>query len=537
MTEGADAVLGRRAEGRVDEERRVLAARPALFPGAARAALRSAANLLSAGEEKNCGVGSLEFRDGIELRGRRFDGVLVMVVDGFKCLLLQRGRASVVEQNRVERGRVPRRWNTAKDGDVRRARVIRQRDPRRQWDGVADGCVRLDPRRADSVVVERVVNQERSSGSALSMIRWTSSRVRVPVCLAVAGAAGTPIAAERLLLEELLAVELDPSSSWPSPSERDRSLPPLIASSHRDAQRGKLRTVRAMGPPSMRRTLRHVAGGARSLRCSTSGNGLMTSRTRCRLRSIRPERPMPSETDTSAQARRDLPDAAIRAQLERILASEVFSRSQQLRRFLSFIVEQRLAGQGHSLKESVLAHELYGKGTDFDGGADPVVRVDARRLRDKLREYYEGRSDPVVISLPKGSYVPVFEANSAAPTTRLLRLFSQQPQETPSGREPQAREDRRRRSRARRSGRRRRACLARTPQAGGALRPSCSRWPRTQVWKGPPALSPDGNLVAFAWSGECRGWPDGYLCEGRRERSASAIDRNSGFGDQPGLVP
>ena len=125
---------------------------------------------------------------------------------------------------------------------------------------------------------------------------------------------------------------------------------------------------------------------------------------------------MPSETDTSAQERSELPDAVVRAQLERILASEVFSRSQQLRRFLSFIVEQRLAGQGHSLKESVLAHELYGKGTDFDGGADPVVRVDARRLRDKLREYYEGRSDPVVISLPKGSYVPVFEANSVSPT-------------------------------------------------------------------------------------------------------------------------
>ena len=123
---------------------------------------------------------------------------------------------------------------------------------------------------------------------------------------------------------------------------------------------------------------------------------------------------MPSETDASAQARRDLPDAVVRAQLERILASEVFSRSQQLRRFLSFIVEQRLAGQGHSLKESVLAHELYGKGTDFDGGTDPVVRVDARRLRDKLREYDEGRSDPVVISLPKGSYVPVFEANSVS---------------------------------------------------------------------------------------------------------------------------
>ena len=96
---------------------------------------------------------------------------------------------------------------------------------------------------------------------------------------------------------------------------------------------------------------------------------------------------MPSDTETSAQQRRELPESDVRAQLDRILASEVFSRSQHLRRFLSFIVEQRLAGQGSALKESVLAHELYGKGTDFDGGTDPVVRVDARRLRDKLREY------------------------------------------------------------------------------------------------------------------------------------------------------
>jgi hypothetical protein len=115
-----------------------------------------------------------------------------------------------------------------------------------------------------------------------------------------------------------------------------------------------------------------------------------------------------------------LPDSVVRAQLEKILASEVFSRSQQLRRFLSFIVEQRLAGHGQSLKEAVLAHELYGKGTDFDGGADPVVRVDARRLRDKLREYYDGRSEAVVITLPKGSYVPVFTAGSPAPGSEVL---------------------------------------------------------------------------------------------------------------------
>src|SRR5829696_3501004 len=122
---------------------------------------------------------------------------------------------------------------------------------------------------------------------------------------------------------------------------------------------------------------------------------------------------MHSETAVPGQARSDVPDSAVRAQLDRILASPVFSRSQQLRRFLSFIVEQTLTGQAHTLKEAVLAHEVYGKGPDFDGGSDPVVRVDARRLRDKLREFYEGRSDPIVISLPKGSYVPVFEVRSA----------------------------------------------------------------------------------------------------------------------------
>ena len=164
---------------------------------------------------------------------------------------------------------------------------------------------------------------------------------------------------------------------------------------------------------------------------------------------------MPSETDASGQARSDLPDAVIRAQLERILASEVFSRSQQLRRFLSFIVEQSLAGPGHSLKESVLAHELYGKGTDFDGGTDPVVRVDARRLRDKLREYYEGRSDPVVISLPKGSYVPLFEANSASTAQTAHAVVLPGRQEPRSVSESQTRGNGRWRSRARRSSSRR----------------------------------------------------------------------------------
>jgi Tol biopolymer transport system component len=216
--------------------------------------------------------------------------------------------------------------------------------------------------------------------------------------------------------------------------------------------------------------------------------------------SVRTERQMPSGTDTSAGERRKLPDPVVRAQLETILASDVFSRSQHLRRFLSFIVEQRLAGQEHSLKESVLANELYGKGTDFDGGTDPVVRVDARRLRDKLREYYEGRSDPVVISLPKGSYVPVFEANSGSSTYTASTVLAVEPQPTP-----------------------RVPTLRRATVAVGGLAIVAAALAAAFMWRtfrttadapvqllplasypgseGPPALSPDGNLVAFAWSG------------------------------------
>ena len=209
---------------------------------------------------------------------------------------------------------------------------------------------------------------------------------------------------------------------------------------------------------------------------------------------------MPSEINEAARARSELPDAVVRAQLERVLTSEVFSRSQQLRRFLAFIVEQQLTGHGHSIKESVLAHELYGKGTDFDGGTDPVVRVDARRLRDKLREYYDGRSDPVVISLPKGSYVPALriEFRLTHPHNSCSCFSGAAADAARSGH--QALEDRRWWSANRCRGHCRRAFLARTP---GASKPSSQLLPLASYpgVEGPPALSPDGNLVAFSWSG------------------------------------
>ena len=118
---------------------------------------------------------------------------------------------------------------------------------------------------------------------------------------------------------------------------------------------------------------------------------------------------MPHQSESAMHQAGPVPEAAIRAQLEEILASETFSRSERLSRFLRFVVEQTLDGQT-ALKEQVLACELYGKSTEFDAGRDAVVRVDARRLRDKLREYYAGaKGPPVLIDLPRGGYVPSFE--------------------------------------------------------------------------------------------------------------------------------
>src|SRR6266542_3096821 len=125
------------------------------------------------------------------------------------------------------------------------------------------------------------------------------------------------------------------------------------------------------------------------------------------------------------------PADAVTAQLTRILASEIFSRSDRLTAFLTYIVEQTLAGHGAALKEHVLAMEVYGKGADFGAAVDPIVRVDARRLRDKLREYYASAPhDPLVISVPKGSYVPTFETNGHAVATAIDAIGAAAPSQS-----------------------------------------------------------------------------------------------------------
>src|SRR5438552_2343835 len=78
----------------------------------------------------------------------------------------------------------------------------------------------------------------------------------------------------------------------------------------------------------------------------------------------------------------------IEAQLERILVSAGFRGSERLKRFLQFAVERALAGQADQLKEFTVGHEVFDRGTDYDPRTDSIVRVEAQRLRKKLREFY-----------------------------------------------------------------------------------------------------------------------------------------------------
>jgi hypothetical protein len=100
----------------------------------------------------------------------------------------------------------------------------------------------------------------------------------------------------------------------------------------------------------------------------------------------------------------------IRTQLAKVLKSPAFAGTERLRRFLQFIVEQSIECPNEPLKEIIIGRELYASAGDFDPRLSAVVRVDATRLRAKLREYYasEGAVDSLTIDLPKGSYTPVF---------------------------------------------------------------------------------------------------------------------------------
>ncbi len=102
---------------------------------------------------------------------------------------------------------------------------------------------------------------------------------------------------------------------------------------------------------------------------------------------------------------------AVRRAVARVTSSAIFADSQRMARFLRFAVEQTLEGNGSRLKEIVIGAEVFDRGAAYDPRLDPIVRVEARRLRAKLRAYYdgEGRNDELIIEFPKGTYQPLFK--------------------------------------------------------------------------------------------------------------------------------
>ncbi|HEY5796257.1 MAG TPA: hypothetical protein VIU82_14710 [Bosea sp. (in: a-proteobacteria)] len=101
----------------------------------------------------------------------------------------------------------------------------------------------------------------------------------------------------------------------------------------------------------------------------------------------------------------------VRAGLARVLASDAFRAAPQLSAFLGFIVERAVEGRAAELKGYTIAVEAFGRSADFDPQTDPIVRVEAGRLRRALTQYYagEGAQDPLRISMPVGAYVPAFD--------------------------------------------------------------------------------------------------------------------------------
>lgn len=103
-------------------------------------------------------------------------------------------------------------------------------------------------------------------------------------------------------------------------------------------------------------------------------------------------------------------DREIREALENLLVSKRFARAERHSRFLRYVVDEELGGRGGQLKESLLGAEVFGRPVDYDPRVDPVVRVEATKLRGRLEEYYgsEGADDRLVIEFPRGGYVPHF---------------------------------------------------------------------------------------------------------------------------------
>jgi Tol biopolymer transport system component len=202
---------------------------------------------------------------------------------------------------------------------------------------------------------------------------------------------------------------------------------------------------------------------------------------------------------------------SVRGELDRILESKWFAESPRSSKFLRYIVEQSISGTGAGLKEYMIGLEVFERGPSFDPRTDTIVRVQARRLRERLAEYYanDGGTDPIIIEIPKGRYTPEFRwppakpANgfgdyvrrhrwlsaggmSAVAVATVAFLYSELPGVWRSS----------------------------ATTAWSELFPAELRSVPLTTYRGDerePAVSPDGSQVAFIWDGEMRDNYDIYV--------------------------
>lgn len=131
---------------------------------------------------------------------------------------------------------------------------------------------------------------------------------------------------------------------------------------------------------------------------------------------LRLSSPVSGQTVPIHRAPSSAPPEAVRSQLNRILESDGFIRAKRMRRFLQYIVEETISGRSNRLCEYSIGVSVFGRGECFEPALDPIVRNDARRLRQKLLEYYQRSeavgSNELLIEVPKGGYVPVFRSSA-----------------------------------------------------------------------------------------------------------------------------
>ena len=139
------------------------------------------------------------------------------------------------------------------------------------------------------------------------------------------------------------------------------------------------------------------------------------------------------QTAPSAGDESDVSAADCRAQLARILDSADFDATDREHRFLSHVVDQTLSGRGDRIKAYSIAVEVFGRDASFDPQSDPIVRIEAGHLRRALERYYltAGVADPILITIPKGGYVPAFSRRPRQ-TPRPSRARCRSPHQRPA---------------------------------------------------------------------------------------------------------